>query len=87
MAWRISFRPSALRELEKLPPRVQDRILGYLEVSRGEPRSRGAPLKVGQRKKALWRYRVGDYRVVCHLRDEDRAVLVLRVAHRREVYR
>ncbi len=87
MAWTISFRPSAARELEKLPKDVQERILDQLEERRHEPRGRGTSLRFGQRQPLLWRYRVGPYRVICQLRDEDRTVLVLRVAHRREAYR
>jgi mRNA interferase RelE/StbE len=38
-------------------------------------------------KAGLWRYRIGDYRLICHIDDENRAVLVLRVAHRKQAYR
>ncbi len=87
MAWRVSFRPSALRELEKLPPQAQSRILAYLDDVTAIPRSKGGPLKVGKRERTMWRYRVGDIRLVCHIREGDRVVLVLRVAQRREAYR
>ncbi len=87
MAWTISFRPSAVRELEKRPKDVQERIRDQLEEPRHEPRDKGASLRFGQRQPLLLRYRVGPYRVICQLRDEDRTVLVLRVAHRREAYR
>ena len=49
-----------------------------------DPRQLGKPLK-GQHSE-LWRYRVGDYRVVCDLRDEVLVVLVVRIGHRKEVY-
>jgi len=73
--------------LEKLPKDVQARILDQLEEQRHEPRAKGAALRFGRRQPTLWRYRVGPFRVICQLRDEDRTVLVLRVAHRREAYR
>lgn len=47
------------------------------------PRSRGKPLS----GRDEWRYRVGDYRVLCHIEDDTLFVLVVRAAHRREVYR
>lgn len=87
MAWRVRFRGSAEKELAKLRRDVQARILDYLEGIRDDPRSKERRLKVGKRDRPLWRYRVGDYRVICHHRDEDSTVLVLRIGHRREVYR
>ena len=44
-------------------------------------------MRVGRRQPRLWRYRVGPYRIVCHLREEGQTVVVLRIAHRREAYR
>ncbi len=87
MAWRVSFRPSALRELEKLPNEGQRRVLAQLERCSNDPRQDGAPMKVGRRQPRLWRYRVGPYRIVCHLREEGQTVVVLRIAHRRDAYR
>ena len=87
MAWRIEFDPDALEELGKLDGEAQRRILRYLRerVTPGEdPHQFGKPLR-GELK-GLWRYRVGAFRVVCRLEDDVSRVLVLRVAHRREVY-
>jgi mRNA interferase RelE/StbE len=50
-----------------------------------DPRQLGEPLK-GQWA-SLWRYRVGDYRVVCELRDQELVILVVRLGHRKDVYR
>ncbi len=88
MAWTVNFEPRALAELKKLDHTAQKRIVKFLEgrIEReGSPRDTGKPLtgdKVG-----LWRYRVGDYRVVCRIEDDRLAVMVLRIAHRKEVYR
>jgi mRNA interferase RelE/StbE len=87
LAWRVRFRGSAEKELAKLPRDVQARILDHLDRVCANPREKGRTLKVGRGDRPLWRYRVGDYRVICHLRDADETVLVLRVGHRREVYR
>ncbi|MBZ5703830.1 MAG: type II toxin-antitoxin system RelE/ParE family toxin [Acidobacteriia bacterium] len=88
MAWTVSFEPRALSELGKLDHLVQRRIVKFLQerVSRQRnPRESGKPLSGG--KMGLWRYRIGDYRLICHIDDEKRVVLVLRVAHRKQAYR
>lgn len=87
MAWRIRFSKEADRALRKLDRQVSARILDELEeVSRlDDPRSRGKAL-VGNLS-GLWRYRVGDYRVVCDIEDGVMLIAVIDVAHRREVYR
>jgi mRNA interferase RelE/StbE len=88
LAWRIEFLPAAAKELKALDRTVQARIVRTLEeriASSDDPRSLGAPL-VGEHA-GYWRWRIGDYRVVSRIEDERVTVLVVRVAHRREVYR
>ncbi len=88
MAWTVEVAHFAERQLRKLDRPVRDRILDYLhERIEGckNPRHFGEPLKGG--KAGLWRYRVGDYRIICELRDDVLVVLALAVGHRREVYR
>jgi mRNA interferase RelE/StbE len=88
LAWRIEFDPRAEKDFRKIGPDATRRIRQYLYeqiASLAEPRQRGKALK-GQWAE-YWRYRIGDYRVVCELRDETLVVLVVRVAHRKEVYR
>ncbi len=87
MAWRIRFSKEADKSLRKLDRQVSARILDELEeVSRlDDPRTRGKAL-VGNLA-GLWRYRVGDYRVVCDIEDEVLVILVVGVAHRSSVYR
>jgi mRNA interferase RelE/StbE len=88
LAWAVSFEPRALGELKKLDRPASRRLVRFLQDRiRGnhDPRSLGKPLtgdKVG-----LWRYRVGEYRIVCRIDDARHEVLVLRVAHRKDVYR
>ena len=86
MGWSAKFRPSALKELEKLPREAQKRILDVLEDARAAPRGKGAAMRVGKQDVPMWRYRVGDYRIVCHIRDADQTILVLRIGHRKGVY-
>ncbi len=88
MAWNVELTDTAKRQLAKLDRQWQAAILDYLEdeiATLDDPRRRGKPL-VGDRK-GLWRYRVGDYRLLCELRGKELIVLVVAIGHRREVYR
>ncbi|MGB0062650.1 type II toxin-antitoxin system RelE family toxin [Candidatus Binatus sp.] len=85
MPYAIEFAPGAKRELGKLPREVQLKLNKRIDSLSLDPRPRGSKkLKGGDE---LWRVRVGDYRVVYEVRDKVLVVLVVRVAHRREVYR
>lgn len=88
MAWRVEFIPAAQRELGKLDRQVARRIGTYLQevvTSCSDPRQRGKGLTAN--RTGLWRYRVGDYRVICEIQDGLLVVLVVRVSHRSEAYR
>ena len=88
MGWTIEYAQSVRKSVKALDPMVRRRIREYLEkrvADLPDPRGLGAPLN-GEFSE-LWRYRVGDYRVICELRDEALIVLVVKVGHRREVYR
>jgi mRNA interferase RelE/StbE len=88
LGWKVEFEPRALAELGKLDRSVQKRIVKFLQervVRRPSPRELGRAL-TGE-KAAFWRYRVGDYRVICFLDDNAQTVKVMRVAHRKEAYR
>lgn len=85
--WSVEFDDRALRELRKLDSQVQRRILKYLKervATTEDPRRIGKPLR--QNLAGLWRYRVGDYRLICRMEDSRLVVLVLVIGHRREVY-
>lgn len=86
--WTIEFVPAAAKELRKLDRQVAARILTTLEqriATLDDPRTIGGPL-AGEHA-GYWRWRIGDYRVVARIEDERVTVLVVRVAHRRDVYR
>lgn len=88
MIWRIEFESAARKELADLDGSVARRILRFLRerVARSDnPRALGKPLKGHLRD--YWRYRVGDYRLVCHIDDGTVRVLVVRVSHRKDAYR
>lgn len=88
MTWTIQFLPDAARELRSLDRQVAARIIKTLEkriASREDPRSLGAPLK-GEHS-GYWRWRIGHYRVVARIVDDRVTILIVRVAHRKDVYR
>ncbi len=88
MAWQIEFLPQAAKELGKLDHTAAARIVRTLEqriATLDDPRTLGSAL-VGEHA-GFWRWRIGDYRVIARIEDERITILVVRVAHRREVYR
>ncbi|MBY4797745.1 type II toxin-antitoxin system RelE/ParE family toxin [Collinsella sp. AGMB00827] len=87
MAWRIELDKRVQRMLKKIDKQTARRIIAKLrEISLLEdPRSTGKAL-VGN-VAGLWRYRVGDYRILCLIDDDVLVVLVVDIGHRRGVYR
>lgn len=82
----IVFSPLAEKQFYKLDKTIQRQIEKYvLELKKLQnPRDRGRAL-VGNYA-GLWRYRVGDYRLICEIVDEKIIITVLRIGHRKEVY-
>ncbi len=85
MAYRIEFLPTALRELEELPTRIKVQITRRIAALADEPRPAG--VKTLQGRHGYYRIRSGDYRVIYMIEDDVLVVLVVKVGHRREVYR
>ena len=88
MAWKIEYTETARNRLRKLDKPVARRIVDYLDVRIApleNPRSAGKALTGPMG--GLWRYRVGDYRVICEIQDEVLRVLVIEIGNRRDVYR
>ena len=86
MAWTVRFTSAAEKQLAKLDRPVQRRIISFLEdiARQSEPRHSGKAL-MGDTH--TWRYRVGDYRIICDIGDRELVVYVVRVGHRSSVYR
>jgi mRNA interferase RelE/StbE len=87
-AWRVEFDRAAVRDLRKLGSEAERLILRYLRErisGSDDPRRFGHAL-TGDRR-GLWRYRVGDYRIVASIEDNHFVVLVVTIGHRRAVYR
>lgn len=88
MTWSVEWDDRARRELRRLDHQVQRNILRYFRdriLTSEDPRRFGQALR--HELVGLWRYRVGDYRIVCQIEDERLTVVVLVVGHRREIYR
>ena len=88
MTWTIEYAETAKKQLRKLDRAAARRIVDFMDerVARSDdPRGIGKALKgpLGD----LWRYRVGDFRVICDIQDKVLTVLVLRIGNRREVDR
>ena len=81
----VEFRRSAEKELGKLDGRIRARILRAIVSLADDPRPPGVKALTGEA--GLWRIRIGDHRVVYELSDEKLLVLVVRIAHRGDVYR
>ena len=89
MAWRIEFDPAARKELDKLDREVARRIVRFLAerlAPLDDPRGIGESLK-GAKLGELWKYRVGDYRIIADIQDAAICILIVRVGNRREVYK
>lgn len=89
MVWTVDVTPAAAKQIKNLGPVPAARIRDYLRnrlAPLADPRQLGKPL-TGSELGQFWRYRVGDYRLICDLQDAALVVLVVEVGHRREVYR
>jgi mRNA interferase RelE/StbE len=86
--WIYRFDERALKELRKLGRPAQRDIIDYLDervAGNADPRRFGQALKADLA--GLWRYRVGDFRILCQLKDQELLVLVVAVGHSKDVYR
>jgi mRNA interferase RelE/StbE len=86
--WRIEITRTATRQITKLDRAARRLIQRFLRerlTTADDPRQWGKPLH-GE-KRGLWRYRVGDYRLICDIQDEKITILVLELGHRKDVYR
>jgi mRNA interferase RelE/StbE len=85
LAWTVQLAAAAEKTLSKLDRPVARRIVRKLEaIAAGDPRQVGDPLQGDER---AWRYRIGDWRVICDLADEYRTINVVRIGHRSTIYR
>ncbi len=89
MAWSIEIDEGAKKDLAKLDKPVARRITSFLKErlhKLADPRSIGEALK-GKKFGELWKYRVGDFRIIAKIEDKRLLILVVRVGHRKNVYK
>ncbi len=89
MAWQIKLTDTASKQLSKLDKSEAKRITSFLRqrlATLSDPRTTGKAL-TGPHLGAYWRYRVGDYRIICDIQDGVLCILVIEIGNRREVYR
>ncbi|EJB9096172.1 type II toxin-antitoxin system RelE/ParE family toxin [Salmonella enterica] len=87
MVWTIKYSNQALKSLRKMDKQNARRIVDFMDLRIAvavDPRQSGKPLKgeLGE----FWRYRVGDYRILCKILDGELVILATTIGHRREVY-
>ena len=85
--WQITVRPSVEKSFKKIDIQNRRKILDYLFQKVGtlkDPRSLGKPLTGSF--KGLWRYRVGDYRIIVRIVDKELEIVALRIGHRKDIY-
>jgi len=87
LAWTIEYAGLAKSQLRKMDKQVARRIVDYMDeriATSDDPRSVGKALSgpLG----AFWRYRVGDYRIICEIQDSRLTVLVVEVGNRQDIY-
>ena len=84
MRYVVIFSDKAKRQIEGLDKAIQVRIINYLSKASNNPKAQGELLTGGF--KGLRRYRVGDYRIICDVREQELLVFVIKVGHRSKIY-
>jgi mRNA interferase RelE/StbE len=85
--WRLEFSKRADKQLSKMDPGIRRVVLAWLLKNVDgceDPRAHGKGLTANRSGK--WRYRVGDYRILCEIKDEELVVLAIEIGHRRDIY-
>jgi len=85
--WCIEFEKSVIKTLSKMQPKDANQIMDYLEniANLENPRQTGKALNA--KYKGLWRYRTGDFRIICHIVDNELKILAVEVGHRKAIYK
>lgn len=86
--WLIEVNDKAVKSLARIDRKQATKIWHFLEAElpvMTNPRTTGKALQGGL--KGLWRYRIGDYRLICEIKDKEIVVLVLDIDHRKDIYR
>lgn len=87
MKYTVQYTAGAIKNLKKLDKHTQALIIGWIEknlINCENPRQHGKSLTAN--RSGQWRYRVGDYRLICEIEDDKIVILILSIGHRREIY-
>jgi mRNA interferase RelE/StbE len=85
-AWKLIFDTTADRHFTKLDTAVKKRILDFFERTLQLPNPKAKAVQLSGNKKAFWRYRIGDYRVICRFEDNEMIIVAVKIGHRRDIY-
>lgn len=88
MKYRLLFSKRALKQLKKMDKAVSALIFAWLKKNidgAADPRAFGKALKGD--KKEMWRYSIGDYRVLANIEDENLTIIAIEIGHRRDIYK
>ena len=86
MSWRSEFTDTAQRNLDKLPKEIGDRLVKKVDQIQDRPNPRSVGKSIQDRRfKDCWLYRVGDYRLICYLDDQEQLIRVLTLGHRKDL--
>ena len=88
MVYKIEFSDEAFKEFGKLDKYTQKLINAWIRKhleSNEDPRSIGKPFV--ENKSGQWRYRIGDFRLLCLIKDDRLIILVIKIGHRRDAYK
>lgn len=86
--WQVKLKGSAAKSLKSLDVVVKQRIERFIDqlIDADNPRLYGKALQ-GKKYTGLWRYRVGDYRLICQIKDDELVILFLEIGHRKDIYK
>lgn len=86
--WQVKLKARAEKTLKSLDTATKQRIERFIDqlIEADNPRSHGKALQ-GKRYAGLWRYRIGDYRLICQIKDSELIILLLEIGHRKDVYK
>ena len=88
MTYNLLYSKQAIKDLKKLDPYTKKLIKAWIEknlLNCTDPRAHGKALTAN--RTGQWRYRIGDYRLICHIDDDKLIILALNVGHRRIIYK
>ena len=89
MAWNLEFDPAAIKDLDRLDSKVRHRILTFLttRLAISDDLTKLGSLLHDKKYENLWRFRVGDYRIIAEIKHQVVTILVVEIGHPREIYR